>query len=298
MRRIFLFICWFCLLCSALSAQNGEPNPFEIQGETPAIVEEAVERPPVKRSDNPFDIAPAPEVEDIPTAQPEGPLLIRRDSNPDVLDAKGRTLGIHILLLVFMALCWIFFRPLLAKIYRSILNDGIFNQLYRERKSGKLGLYIAVYLLFFAAASFFIYLVGQAFERLPSDRPWQYWQYFLIGIAGYYVTKHLVLYALGWLFPKTQEVCSKYSFLIMLFGVIMGTILIPANLMISYAPASITIFVAYFSLFILFLLYLLRAGRSLLLVNGFMPQGVLHFLLYICAIEIAPLLIIYRLFVG
>lgn len=286
----------------------GQPavnNPFEIQGQEKSnqVVESDAALPVDEfsnspdRADNPFEVLP-PVVVDKPTnSQPEGPLIVRRDSNPDVLDARGRTLGIHIILLVFMALCWIFFRPLLSKIYQASLNEGIFNQLYRERKSGRLGLYIPNYLLFFGTAAFFFYLFGQALEWYPSDRPWQYWQYFLLIIGGFYLTKHLVLYLIGELFP-IKEVISKYSFLIMLFGIMIGMILIPANLLVSYAPATATVVVVYLIIGLLSLIYLLRAGRALLLTNKLFPNGLLHFLLYICAVEIAPLLVLYRALVG
>lgn len=263
----------------------------------PAATEQPSPEASPPRPDNPFEIAPPPETTVNQPAQPEGPLLIRRDGNPDVLDARGRTLGIHLALLVVMALCWIFFRPLLAKIYRSVLNEGLFSQLYRERQNGRLGLFLPNYLLFFATAGFFVYLVGQAFEWLPSDRPWVYWRQFAGVVAGYYLAKHIVLWLLGLLFPVREPV-SKYSFLIMLFGIIIGMVLIPVNLLISYAPTSATQLMVYLGIGLVVLLYLLRAGRSFLLTASFLPVGALHFLLYICAVEIAPLLIAFRALVG
>ncbi|PHI19390.1 hypothetical protein CEQ90_12785 [Lewinellaceae bacterium SD302] len=289
----FLFIsCFTCLL-----GQGGEDNPFEIQGDASEDTR-VPERP--ARPDNPFEIAPVPEAEpenDAVIERTDGPLLIRRDSDPAVLDARGRTLGIHILLLVFMGLAWIFFRQLISRCYSALFNEGLFNQIYRDRKNGKLGLFLFTYLIFFGAAGFFVYLAGQVMEYFPSDQPWPFWQRLSLGIAGYYLGKHLLLWLIGQLFD-VEEASSKYSFLIMIFAIVTGMFLVPINLLLSYTPDDATRLILYLSLFLLALIYLLRATRALLLTSRFWSTGALHFLLYICAVELAPLLILYRVIGG
>lgn len=292
--HIFLISCFLCFLPPNLGAQEGSDNPFAIQGDQPAATGTDPEVQAAPRPENPFAIAPPPTQSSAIEQQPEGPLLVRRDNTPTVLDARGRTLGIHVLLLLIMALCWIFFRSLLARCYRALFSEGLFNQLYRERSGGKLRQFLLPYLLFFAAAGFFIYLAGQTFEQFPSDQPWEYWKNFTLSLAAFFLGKHLLLRFIGWLFP-IQEELSQYSFLIMVFGIIMGMLLIPINLLLSYAPVDTTKFILYASLAVLGIMYLLRATRGILLSNRLLSTGPLHFLLYICAVEIAPLFILYRL---
>ncbi len=293
---IFILLLFFYFTC--LNGQAGGDNPFEIQGDSPRDEEQANQRP--ARPDNPFEIAPVPISEPDNEAvieRSEGPLLIRRDSDPAVLDARGRTLGNHILLLVLMGLAWIFFRQLIARCYSALFNEGLFNQLYRDRKNGKLGLFIFTYLIFFGAAGFFVYLAGQVLEYFPSDQAWDFWQQLSLGIAAYYLGKHFLLWLTGWLFA-VEEVSSKYSFLIMIFAIVTGMLLIPLNLLLSYAPGDATRPILYLGLFLIALIYLLRAARALLLTNQFLSAAPLHFLLYICAVELAPLLILYRVITG
>jgi hypothetical protein len=295
--HVFLIGCLLCFLPPNLGAQDGTDNPFAIQGEkaSAAPVDQQTQEAP--RPDNPFAIAPPPVSSSAIEQQPEGPLLIRRDDTPTVLDARGRTLGIHVMLLLVMALCWIFFRNLLARCYRALFSEGLFSQLYRERSGGKLSQFILPYLLFFAAAGFFVYLAGQTFEAFPSDQPWEYWKNFSLAILAFFVGKHLLLTLIGWLFPIQVEL-KQYSFLIMAFGIMTGMLLIPVNLLLSYAPVETTKAILYVSLSLLIILYLLRSIRGMLLSNRLLSNGPLHFLLYICAVEIAPLFILYRLLTG
>lgn len=296
-HQFFLLLILFC--ATSLHGQASNDNPFEIQSDREQ--QQTQRQPRVQRPDNPFEVA-SPVAVESPTDEAafentDGPLLIRRDSDPAVLDARGRTLGIHILLLVFLALSWIFFRQLLARCYAALFNEGLFNQLYRDRKNGKLGLFIFPYLLFFAAGGFYVYLAGQVLEFFPSDQAWAYWQRLSLGIAAYYLGKQLLLAVLGWIFSLEKE-SSQYSFMIMIFAIVTGMFFIPASLLLSYAPASTTKVILYCSIIVLVLIYLLRAVRALLINSRLMSSGPLHFLLYICAVELAPLLILYRIFAG
>lgn len=278
-------------------------NPFEIKERLPdveaAVVDTLAENEATTSSTNPFDLRQVPATRQQPTveASDQRPLLVRRDNEPDVLDARGRTLGIHVLLLFITALLWIFFRPVLAKCYQALFNDGLLSQLYRQRENGQVGIFLFSYLLFFLSGGFFCYLLGQTFDLLPSDQPWQYWVYYSLVLAGLVTCKHLLLSFLAWLFPIERDL-GTYNFAIMVFGIMIGMLLVPLNLLISYAPAEHTLSVAKLSLLVVGSIYLLRSFRGLLLANNYLTTSVLHFILYICTVEIAPLLVIYRYFGG
>ena len=282
---------------------NSQPavNPFEIKERLPAV-EVATEEneAEVTGTGNPFDLrnAPAPTLDERNVESgDQRPLLVRRDNEPDVLDARGRTLGIHVLLLFITALLWIFFRPVLAKCYQALFNEGLLSQLYRQRGNGQLSIFLISYILFFLSGGFFCYLLGQAFDLLPSDQPWQYWVYYSLLLTGLIVAKHLLLSFIAWLFPVERDL-GKYNFAIMIFGIMIGMLLVPLNLFISYAPANYTLTVAWISLLAVGGIYLLRSFRGLLLANNYLSSNLLHFMLYICTVEIAPILILYRYFGG
>lgn len=300
MRILFLTILLFALgVCL-----HGQPstNPFEIKERLPAVEATPEDATTTETgTGNPFDLrtnpaAAAAELDEIEGGN-QRPLLVRKDNEPDVLDARGRTLGIHVLLLFITALLWIFFRPVLTKCYQALFNEGLLSQLYRQRETGQLGVFVILYLLFFLSGGFFCYLLGQAFDLLSSDQPWQYWVYYSLLLAGLVLAKHLLLSFIAWLLPLEREL-GKYNFAIMVFGIMIGMLLVPLNLLISYAPAYYTQTMAWLSLAAIGGIYILRSFRGLLLANNYLSTSMLHFILYICTVEIAPIIIIYRYFGG
>lgn len=298
--RNHLLVILFFTLGSYLGSQSAV-NPFEIRERLPEVEMSVTDTTATEKEPdpaNPFDLRSnaSVSVEEQPADNgDQRPLLVRRDNEPDVLDARGRTLGIHVLLLFITALLWIFFRPVLAKCYQALFNEGLLSQLYRQRDNGQLGVFVISYLLFFFSGGFFCYLLGQAFDLLPSDLPWQYWVYYTLILTALIVAKHLLLSFISWLFPVERDL-GMYNFAIMIFGIMIGMLLIPLNLLISYAPADYTRAVAWFGLAVIGGIYLLRSFRGLLLANNYLTTSLLHFILYICTVEIAPILILYRYF--
>jgi len=279
-----------------------QPNPFEVKSRLPKIEQSKSAPAQAQQPSNPFDVTNAPrpideQIDSLRGSNSQGPLLIRRNNEPAVLDARGRTLGIPILLLFLAAMLWIFFRPFLSRCYRAIFNDGLLSQLFRQRENGQGFIFYLCVALFFLAGGFFIYLVGQAFEVFPSDQPWQYWTSLSLLLFTLIMSKHVLLRILSWLFPIEVEV-SKYNFAIMVFGIVNGMLLVPVNLLISYAPSGSTKTVVFLSMLTLGGLYILRSFRGLLIANRFIGTQPLHFLLYICVVEVAPILILYRYLVG
>ncbi len=80
----------------------------------------------------------------------------------------------------------------------------------------------------------------------------------------------------------------------MVFSILAGLILVPVNLLASYAPEAYRGFFLYAGLGSLTLLYGLHLLRGLFIANRYLGSRPVHILLYICTIEIAPLLLIYR----
>lgn len=300
MPKFCCYLLIYLLLGMPLAAQRAQQNPFEVAERLPLLETEETVPPATlspRRPSNPFDIgsereAPAIQEENRKDIN-QGPLLVRRSSEPSFLDARGRSLGIHVLLLFFMALLWIFFRPILIDMFQAALNEGLLTQLYRRRESGQFGIFFLAYTLFFLVGGFFIYLMGQAFDWFPSDQPWHYWVRLSLLLFALMLAKHIALYWLGWLFDL-KTVLGKYSFVIMLFAIISSMLLLPLNLLISYAPSSYTILFAYTGLTLLLLLYLFRSFRALLLASKYLSTNFLHFLLYLCAVEAAPVWVLYQ----
>jgi len=127
--------------------------------------------------------------------------------------------------------------------------------------------------------------------RLPF---WQLFVYSTAILLIIYLVKYIVISFTGWVF-NAKEAASEYGFVVFLINKLLGVVIIPLLFFIAYADAktkniaiTIVICLAIFSLAIRYLVSLARIRKNLS-ITAF------HFFIYLCAVEIMPLLVIYKL---
>ncbi len=219
-----------------------------------------------------------------------GPLVIR---STDPNKGKGSILAIQLLLLVALACLWVLFGGLLRQCLRGAVNDGLMSQIYTRRSSGEESALWLCYLFFFFSAGFFVYLTAAYHDVHLNLGVFAGWLTYTLAVAGALGLKQLILWAIGRLFPVRKET-SRYAFVLMVFCILVGVVLVPVNLGISYAPENWRSVIVYGSFSVLVLVYLMHFARGMLIAGRLTSSRPLHLLLYICAIEIAPFLLLYR----
>lgn len=293
---IGLFLGTFALLAQERS------NPFELIDRLPAS-----ERPQEASgiTGNPFDIYP-----DAGIAISARPAAIRdakrtvapgatREETPTIISAtdpnvgKGSMLAIHILLWVLAASLWLLFGGLLRQCLAATVNDGIMTQLYTRRSGGQLGALWMCYIFFFLAGGHYIHLFALNHDISIGQGIWGSWLTYALGIAAAVGLKHWVLFFYARVFPVRKEV-SRYAFVLMVFSILAGLFIMPVNLLASYALPEWRMTFLYSGVILFSLIYLLHLLRGGFIASRLIGSRPVHILLYICAIEIAPLLLIYR----
>ena len=305
MRRPLLLLLSFC--SALLTAQSGGTNPFELVDRIPEAERlgavagaegvdstQGEEATPV----NPFDLrrgelaVAGPITASAPAQRrPSESLLVIRQSNPQ--EGRGSILLIHLGLLLAMASLWMLFRDLLGQCLAGTFNDGIMTQLYRRRSGGQIGALWLCYVFFFLASGFYLYLFARYHDISLGLGPVPSWLVYSLVVSSAVGLKHLVLFAYARLFPVRRDV-SRYAFVLMVFSILAGLLLVPINLLISYAPEAWRGAFLYGGLGVLALVYLLHLLRGGFIAASYLATRPVHILLYICAIEIAPLLLVYR----
>ncbi len=285
------------LFASITTIGQNAANPFELQPRLPDTSADSVAAIPV--STNPFDIIKVRPA-DQPAANGPG-FRLRVEKRDKPLSAKEketnyrRFLFVSILIMfIVLTLIVTIFRILIEKIWKAFINDNLLNQLHREQSSGLAVAYLVLYLLFFINGGLFAFLAARHFGIAVSTSNLYSLLLCMGGIAGFMLAKHFVLWLVGFVFPIGKEV-DAYQFTIMIFNIVIGLILVPVVLIIAYAPPSITGLVVFGALGLLGLIYLFLGLRGLFIGNRFMADNKFHFLLYLCAVEIAPLLVIYKI---
>ena len=254
----------------------------------------------ITTSSNPFDIVKIRPQNRQGTAGPgfrvdrqQKPLSVKEKE-----DVYRRFIFITILvMMIILTLVVTLFRILIAKIWKAFLNDNLLNQLQREQSSGITLAYSVLYILFFINAGIFAFLACKYFN-LEIARTNIGGMFLLIGgFSAFFVAKHLMLRFLVFIFPIKKEM-NTYQFTIIIFNIVLGLFLAIAVLFLAFAPSETTKYLLYGSLGLIALTYLFRNLRGLFIATRFLSRHKFHFLLYLCAVEIAPIAVIMKLLLS
>ncbi len=319
---ITIFILLAGLLATPLAAQQGNPfelkhrqqqassadssaaNPFELQREgSPTPSPEA--SPPAEEQGNPFELstkkeeisspAAAGNPFDIKKAKPQIPV---EKATSTATSSKVPQLSSSFLfwvimsMLIFMTLSVSMYKSFIVRSYRAFTNENFLKLIHRDQGSIVKVPYLILYVGFFFNTSVFVYLIARYFELIAEDSFGLLFQLFLL-VTAIFLAKHIVLKIIGSTFPVNKEI-KLYSFTIVIFSIIIGLLLVPLNTLIAYAPAGMTRILVFGALFATGLVYLFRTFRSLFIASRFITLQKFHFFMYLCTVEIAPLLILVK----
>ena len=112
-----------------------------------------------------------------------------------------------------------------------------------------------------------------------------------------YLVKYIFLAFSGWVF-NVPEATSAYSFVVFLVNKVLCIILIPFVWIITFSPLPIKQVAITISAGIILVLFLYRYLISFGVIRTNLKVSVLHFFLYLCAVELLPLFLIYKLLVN
>ncbi|KXK37107.1 MAG: hypothetical protein UZ09_BCD002002131 [Bacteroidetes bacterium OLB9] len=171
---------------------------------------------------------------------------------------------------------------------RSLFNENVLKLFQREESKG-LGSYLLIlYLNYFINISIIVYML-----YIGSGLSGGIKVYLIIFavIMALYLLKHFALYLYGYIFPVKKNT-DMYNFTIMVFNHMMGIGLIPLNFLIVFAPADIANIALWIALIGILLLLALRSLRGLFIVSEYVSHRLFQIIVYLCAFEVAPLLIL------
>jgi hypothetical protein len=150
-----------------------------------------------------------------------------------------------------------------------------------------------VNLLFLITTSIYAALVAQEKEWLTD--PFWHIAFFSAGVLlAVYLGKFLFLRFAGWVF-NAREASGQYTFTVFLVNKVLGVILIPFLFLMAFSSPSIQTVAFTVSLGLIAILLLYRYLVSFTMLRNSLKVNALHFLLYLCAVEILPLLLLYKL---
>ncbi|MBL7827154.1 MAG: DUF4271 domain-containing protein [Saprospiraceae bacterium] len=291
-RQIFLVLISFGVLPLAGNGQDAS-NPFELVHRLPKIATAA--NPGV--FSNPFDMVPhqSPGISRVLAEN------ATTEFNPfSILPTGGGLLNSVLLTVLLLILAFLTFsvaanRQAVGKSWRGFLNDNSLNVAQREA-SGIVGStpYYMLYVNFLLNAGMFIFLVTRTFQGEKFNN----FKFLLICLIGAFVVflfKHVMVNIVSYLFSIGEE-SRRYNFLITIFNCVLGLFLVPFNLFIAFSgKGDYQILLVFWMLGLVTIFYGYRTIRSASIGSKFLSSSPFHFLLYLCTVELAPVLFIVKL---
>lgn len=285
-----------------------QSNPFEVQGRVPkasftdtimrndssknalssskandeAVKQSAFDANYLKlKSENPFEVNHVPLVgKNIPKIG-----QIELDIKPKL--SNGFIFWIMLFSWGLLALVLTNRNGIIGKLTRSLFNENML-KLTKRQDGERLSIhFIMMYLVYFINASVFIYLLVKHYSKIASNL---YWFYMLVGLIILYLGRHIILSFIGWLFPLEKE-ASLFSFTIMIINLLLGLFLIPVNLILAFGPENLFIGAMYFGIIVFGFAFIIRYVRGFFISANHIFNHLFLFFIYLCVIEIAPVLI-------
>lgn len=148
-------------------------------------------------------------------------------------------------------------------------------------------------ILFVISAGLFMSYVGDYYNIVPGMNRWLLLFYCCVLLATIYIGKFILLKMIGWMF-NIRSATDTYIFIVFLVNKMLGIYLLPALLFMAFAKGTfltVLMTLTYFFIVILFIYRFIIAYRP---VRSEIKLSRFHFFIYLCAFEIAPLLLIYK----
>lgn len=146
-------------------------------------------------------------------------------------------------------------------------------------------------LFFIISLSFFTAIVARNYSLFPHISFYDLWAFGVVLLSTIYIGKFLVIKTIGWIL-NIEKACDSYIFVVFLVNKVAGILLLPAILLATFPNKYLMAAIVVLAILLLSLLVIYRYWISYRQIKNEIKLSSFHFFLYLCAFEIAPLLII------
>lgn len=197
-------------------------------------------------------------------------------------------------LLFILASLRILFNKYFNDLFRVFFNTSMRQRQIREQLQQAPLPSLLFNIFFVISGGIFIFFLLEHFNaRIPLNR-WIVIGLCIVGLAVIYLGKVLSLKLIGWVFGWEKGV-ETYLFIVFLVNKIIGILLLPFTVLLAFSPASFQNIIVTAALIGLLAVYMYRFIRAYASIRNELRISQLQFFLYICAFEVVPVLLIYRL---
>jgi len=222
----------------------------------------------------------------------------KKDVKPSPTAIKVQFDWITILLMVsFVLFGWLrlFHKKYLLSLLKSTISYKEAYSLYRDKNSLMQRASFVGNLLFVSNVSLFVVQISEFFQLQWVDMA-EYELYLIVFVCltGLYTFRAITSGFIGFVFLK-QQVFSEYFHHVHLYTKNIGLFLFPVLIALQFLTYVYLDFIVYIGFGIVLVLYVFQLLRSFQIINC-KNVSISYMILYLCAFEFAPFLILYKMF--
>ncbi|MEJ0083629.1 MAG: DUF4271 domain-containing protein [Puia sp.] len=200
------------------------------------------------------------------------------------------------LMLFYFAVVKLFFGKYLANVLTLFFRASMRQQQLREQVLQSPFPSLLLNNLFVISAGLYGAFLLRFYRFGNPDDFWIYFLYCVVLLAVLYLLKYLLIKTTGWIF-NISRTAETYLFVVFMTNKIIGIFLLPFLVLISFSGHIISEIAITLSIIMIGVFYVYRFLGSYSILHKEIKISGLHFILYLCAFEIAPLLLIYKVLV-
>jgi Domain of unknown function (DUF4271) len=196
-------------------------------------------------------------------------------------------------LLLFFALIKLLFNKYVNNILGLAFRGSLRQKQIREQllQTPLPSLFLNIF--FVIVAGLYIFFLLQHYQTAPATGFWILLLYCVAAVALVYLVKFLILKFTGWIF-NMREAADTYIFIVFLVNKLLAIFLLPLMVVMTFSLASWSGVLLTLSYIMVLVFFAYRYIVSFAPVRREVKVSQFHFFMYLCAFEIIPLLLIYK----
>lgn len=219
--------------------------------------------------------------------------LLEKERNPEDKDGLFYTL---IAILSIVAFTKVIFPRYFINMFSLLFQTSYRQKQSIEQLTNNKISSILLNVVFIFSIAMYVTLIFERSQLLHFNF-WMIYAYCIVAFIIIYTFKFVFLHFMGWIF-NTEDAMDSYSFIVFLNNKIIAIVLLPFIFILAFSDGqvlAISLIISYvlIGIALLYRFFIVMSSlRTTLKVNP------LHFFLYLCGVEILPLLLIYKAVVN
>lgn len=203
--------------------------------------------------------------------------------------------GTLFLIIIFFAWLKVVNGKIIRQLFVAVTSNSVTNQVVRDENILVQRASVLLSLVFYFTGALFLYQISVFYnwdyKIISSGFP--RFVIFVLFIASAYSFKMVFLKLMS-IVVKMDRPISSYIFNIFLINNVVGIVFIPLVILVAFFPHCTEYFI-WAGIGLMLAGFLYRIFRGIIIWTGVSRSSLYYLILYLCALEIAPLLIIFKL---